>query len=45
MDHPNSHRQDKRDSKKKHSAKSVYTSKHVRITEALAEKLPKKQGK
>lgn len=41
MDTPISKRQDKRDSKKKHSANSVYTSKHVRIAAAIAEKSAK----
>ena len=34
-------RQDKRDSKKKQSAKSVYSSKHVRIRQAITS-TPKK---
>ncbi len=33
-----SKRQDKRDSKKKQSSYSIYSSKHVRSTEALIEK-------
>lgn len=41
MDGPSSKRQDKRDSKKKHSAHSVYTSKHVRIAATIAEKSSK----
>lgn len=42
MDYPSSKRQEKRDSKKKQSANSVYTAKHVRISAAIAEKhLPK----
>lgn len=41
MDTPSSKRQDKRDSKKKRSANSVYTSKHVRIAAAVAEKSSK----
>ena len=42
MDNPSFKRQEKRDSKKKHSEKSIYTSKHIRISEALKEKhLPK----
>ena len=42
MDYQSSKRQDKRDSKKKHSDNSVYTSKHIRITATVAEKSPKK---
>lgn len=38
MDNPSSKRQDKRDSKKKHSSHSVYSSKHVRISGAILEK-------
>uniref|UniRef100_A0A6C0DZD1 Uncharacterized protein n=1 Tax=viral metagenome TaxID=1070528 RepID=A0A6C0DZD1_9ZZZZ len=38
MDSPSSNRQDKRDSKKKQSTHSVYSSKHVRISAAVAEK-------
>ena len=38
MDYPNSKRQDKRDSKKKHSGHSVYTSKHTRIAAEIAAK-------
>lgn len=38
MEYPSSNRQDKRDSKKKQDSKSVYTSKHIRIATALAEK-------
>ena len=45
MDSPVSKRQDKRDSKKKHSSKSIYTSKHVRIAAALAEKSSKLPSK
>jgi hypothetical protein len=45
MDIPSSKRQDKRDSKKKKSANSVYTSKHVRIAAAVAEKSSKPPAK
>jgi hypothetical protein len=38
MDYPSSKRQDKHDSKKKHSAKSIYSSKHIRLAEAVKEK-------
>ena len=38
MDYPNSKRQDKRDSKKKHSGHSVYSSKHTRIAAEIAAK-------
>lgn len=38
MDTSSSSRQDKRDSKKKHTAHSVYTAKHVRISAAITEK-------
>ncbi len=41
MDTPSSKRQDKRDSKKKQSAHSIYTSKHTRISAAIAEKSSK----
>lgn len=41
MDYPSSKRQDKRDSKKKHSDHSVYSSKHTRISAAVAEKSSK----
>jgi hypothetical protein len=36
MDFPSSKRQDKRDSKKKQSAHSIYTAKHTRIAAAVA---------
>lgn len=41
MDTPSSKRQDKRDSKKKQSTHSVYSSKHTRISAAIAEKSSK----
>ena len=41
MDYSSSKRQDKRDSKKKHDSKTIYTSKHIRITLAFAEKSSK----
>ncbi len=45
MDTPSSKRQDKRDSKKKQSAHSVYSSKHTRISAAIAEKSAKTPSK
>ncbi len=45
MDSPVSKRQDKRDSKKKQSAHSVYSSKHTRISAAIAEKSSKTPSK
>ena len=42
MDYPTSKRQDKRDSKKKHSGHSVYSSKHTRIAAEIAAKHPSK---
>jgi hypothetical protein len=44
MDYPSSKRQDKRDSKKKQSAHSVYTAKHVRIAASVAATTAKKQA-
>jgi hypothetical protein len=41
MYYPSSKRQDKRDSKKKQSDHSVYSSKHTRISAAVAEKSSK----
>jgi hypothetical protein len=38
MDYPSSKRQDKRDSKKKQSSHSIYSSKHVRAAEELIQK-------
>ncbi len=44
MDRITSKRQDKRDSKKKQANHSVYSSKHIRITEAI-KKSDKSSGK
>jgi hypothetical protein len=43
MDTPSFSRQDKRDSKKKQSTHSVYSSKHTRISAAISEKSSKSQ--
>lgn len=38
MDYPSTTRQDKRDSKKKQSSHSIYSSKHIRAAEELIQK-------
>jgi hypothetical protein len=38
MDYPSTSRQDKRDSKKKQSSHSIYSSKHIRAAEELIQK-------
>jgi hypothetical protein len=45
MDYPSYTRQDKRDSKKKHSDHTIYSSKHLRISAAVSEKSSKPEPK
>lgn len=41
MDQPKTRKESKKDQKEKAKGKSIYTSKHVRITETLKEKQTK----